>query len=127
MRTGKAKVSGWASSERGNKVGRCTILPFGAACAGDAGAGISRHGFLTKRMTAAKLRLLCVACLQLVADAIEKLNIALLRILFEGSDKGPRHGASGLRSNGCIGTRRVRLLACRGGKVTGRKHKAAQC
>lgn len=44
---------------------------------------------LTKRMTARELRFLTVACCQFVADAVEELDVALLRVLLEGRDEGP--------------------------------------
>ena len=47
-------------------------------------------------MTAAELRLLRVPALQLVADGVEKLDIALLRVFLERGDEGPGHGACGL-------------------------------
>lgn len=47
-------------------------------------------------MTTAQLRLLRVFCLQLGADAVQELDIALLRILLQCGDKGPGHGARGL-------------------------------
>jgi len=54
-------------------------------------------------MAAAELRFLVVFSLELGADAVEKLNIALLRVLLESVDEGPRHGARGLAGNGCVG------------------------
>lgn len=59
----------------------------------------------TQRVTARQLRLLRIASGKFVANAIEKLYVALLGILLERCDKGPRHGASGLSSNRCIGPR----------------------
>lgn len=56
-------------------------------------------------MTARELGFLSVPRREFVANAIEQLHVALLRVLLQGSDKGPRHGASGLRSNRSIGTR----------------------
>lgn len=53
----------------------------------------------TKRMTAAQLRLLLVLALQLFADAVEQLDVALLRVLLERGNESPRHGAGGLTSN----------------------------
>ena len=40
-------------------------------------------------MTAGKLGLLRIFGGQLVADAVEELDIALLRVLFESIDKSP--------------------------------------
>lgn len=44
---------------------------------------------LTKRMAARELGFLGVACGQFVADAVEELDVALLRVFLEGRDKGP--------------------------------------
>ena len=44
-------------------------------------------------MTAAQLRLLRVFTLQFVTDAVKQLHVALLGILLERGDEGPRHGA----------------------------------
>lgn len=55
-------------------------------------------------MATRELGLLGVAGLQLVADAVEQLDVALLRVLLEGRDEGPGHGAGGLRGDGCVGT-----------------------
>lgn len=44
-------------------------------------------------MRAAQLRLLVVLALQLVADAVQQLYVALLRVLLERRDEGVRHGA----------------------------------
>lgn len=46
---------------------------------------------LTQWMTATKLRLLRVLRSQLVSDAVQQLNVALLRVLFQCRYKGPRH------------------------------------
>jgi len=54
-------------------------------------------------MTTAQLRLLGILALELGADAIEQLDIALARVLAQRGDKGPRHGPGGLAANGCIG------------------------
>ena len=50
-------------------------------------------------MAAAQLRLLGVLCRQLVADAVEQLHVALLRVLPHCRDEGPGHGARGLRGD----------------------------
>ena len=47
-------------------------------------------------MAAAQLRLLGVLALELLTDAVEQLDVALLRVLLEGGDEGPGHGARGL-------------------------------
>lgn len=58
----------------------------------------------TEGMAARELGLLGVAGLQLVADAVEQLHIALLRVLFERRDKGPGHGARSLGGDGRVGS-----------------------
>lgn len=50
-------------------------------------------------MTAAQLRLLRVPALQLITNIVEQGHVALLRVLLEGSDEGPRHGAGSLSSD----------------------------
>ena len=55
-----------------------------------------------QRMAAAQLRLLRVLALELVADGIEQLHVALLRVLLERSDEGERHGARGLARDLCV-------------------------
>jgi hypothetical protein len=62
------------------------------------------QGRLTKWVAARELRLLCVFCGELVADAVEQLHIALLGIFPQSRHKRPGHGPSSLRSNGGIGT-----------------------
>ena len=57
----------------------------------------------TERMAARQLRLLRVFCFEHVAHAVEQLHVALLRVLPERRDEGPRHGARGLRGDGCVG------------------------
>ena len=57
-------------------------------------------------MTARKLGLLGVFRGQLVSDAVEELDVALLRVLLQRGDKSPRHGSSSLRSDGSIGSGR---------------------
>lgn len=47
-------------------------------------------------MAAGKLRLLCVFGGKLVSDAVEQLDVALLRILLHRGDESPGHSASGL-------------------------------
>jgi hypothetical protein len=58
----------------------------------------------TEGVTARQLGLLCVLCLQHVADAVEQLDVALFGVLADGFDKGPGHGACGLGSDGRIGS-----------------------
>ena len=62
---------------------------------------------LTKRMTARKLWFLGITSLQLIPYSVQKLHIALLRVLFQGRDESPRHGTSCLRSDGGIGSVRI--------------------
>ena len=59
-------------------------------------------GWLTQRMAAAQLRLLCVLALELVADAIQELDVTLLRVLLQGSDKRPGHSPGSFPSNSCV-------------------------
>lgn len=54
------------------------------------------QGKLTKRVAAGELRFLCVFCSELVSDAVEQLDVALLGVLPESRDKGPGHGTSSL-------------------------------
>ena len=53
-------------------------------------------------MAAAQLRPLGILCGELVSDAVEELDVALLRILLHGGDECPRHGARRLSSDICI-------------------------
>ena len=53
-------------------------------------------------MTATELRLLRVPALQLVANTVEQLYVALLWILLECGDERPRHGTSSLSLDACI-------------------------
>lgn len=46
-------------------------------------------------MTAAQLRLLVVFALEFVADAVEQLHVALLRVALERRHERVRHGACG--------------------------------
>jgi hypothetical protein len=55
-------------------------------------------------MTTRQLRLLGVPCLQLVPDAVEELHVALLRVLLERRDEGPRHGSGRLRGDCGVGS-----------------------
>lgn len=58
----------------------------------------------TEGMATGQLGLLSIAGRQLVTDTVEELDIALLGVLLEGSDEGPRHGASGLEADARVGT-----------------------
>lgn len=53
-------------------------------------------------MAAGKLRFLRVFCGELVSDAVEQLDIALLRILLHGRDESPGHCACSLGGDGGI-------------------------
>lgn len=65
-------------------------------------SGKAAKRLLTQRVAAAQLRLLRVLALQLITDAVEQLHVALLRILLEGSDEGPRHGACCCTCDLCV-------------------------
>lgn len=65
--------------------------------------GIGNRRELTQRMTATQLRLLTVLALQLITNAVQQLHIALIRILLKRVDESPRHGASRLAGDVCIG------------------------
>ncbi len=54
-------------------------------------------------MTATKLRLLCVFGSELVANVVEQLDVALLRVLLHSGDECPGHGTCGLCSDSSIG------------------------
>lgn len=60
-------------------------------------------------MTAAELWLLGVFCGKFVANAVEQLDVALLRILLHRRDESPRHSTSSLSGDGCISPIRQRL------------------
>jgi hypothetical protein len=53
-------------------------------------------------MAARKLRLLRVFGGELVSDAVEQLDVALLRVLFHCSDESPGHSTCGLSGDGGI-------------------------
>lgn len=57
----------------------------------------------TERMAARKLRFLRIFGGQLVSNAIEQLDVALLWVLLQRRDKSPRHSASGLSGDGGVG------------------------
>ena len=61
-------------------------------------------------MTTAQLRLLRVFALELRADAVQQLDVALLWVLLQRGDEGPGHGACSL--TGDLG-----ILAVVGGNV----------
>lgn len=61
-------------------------------------------------MTTAQLRLLRVLALQLVPDTVQQLHVALLRVLLQRRDEGPRHGTRRLAGDIRI-LRRLRVLA----------------
>lgn len=71
--------------------------------------GHNRLGELTQRVTAAQLRFLLVLALELVADRVEQLDVALVRVLAQRRDEGPRHGARGFAANRRVGAR-LRVL-----------------
>ena len=54
-------------------------------------------------MAAAQLRQLGILGSELVTDVIEQLDVGLLRVLFHGVYKGPRHGTRSLGSDRSIG------------------------
>lgn len=70
-----------------------------------------KQNIRVQRVTTTELWLLRVLCSQHVADAIEQLDVALARVLLEGRDKGPAHGARGLLGNHGVGRRLVVLAA----------------
>jgi hypothetical protein len=55
-------------------------------------------------VTAAQLRLLVVLALELVANAVEKLHVALLRVLLQGRNEGVRHCTSGCSGDVGVGS-----------------------
>lgn len=55
-------------------------------------------------MTAAQLRLLLVLALQLITDAVQQLDVALIGVLAQRCDESPRHGPCSFAANRCIGT-----------------------
>jgi hypothetical protein len=55
-------------------------------------------------MTATQLRLLAILSLELITDAIQQLDVALVGILLESINKRPRHGTRGLSLDRSIGT-----------------------
>ena len=58
---------------------------------------------LTQWMAAGELRLLRVFGSELVTDAVQQLDVALLGVLLHSGDEGPGHGAGSLCGNSCIG------------------------
>jgi hypothetical protein len=59
---------------------------------------------LTQRMAAAQLRLLLVLALELFANAVEQLDVALVGVLAERCDERPGHGARSFATNRCVGS-----------------------
>jgi hypothetical protein len=53
------------------------------------GGGVGGKVGLTQWMTAAQLRLLSVLGGELITNAVEQLDVALLRVLLHGGDEGP--------------------------------------
>jgi hypothetical protein len=60
-------------------------------------------GVLTQRMTAAQLWLLAVLALELVANAVQQLDIALIRVLLQARQESIGHGTRSLVGNRSIG------------------------
>jgi hypothetical protein len=58
---------------------------------------------LTQRVAAAQLRLLLVLALELLADAVEQLNVALVGVLAQRCDESPGHGARRFATDRCVG------------------------
>jgi len=54
-------------------------------------------------MTTAQLGLLAIFPLELIADAIEQLDVALVRVLLKTVDEGVRHCACSFALDGGIG------------------------
>lgn len=54
---------------------------------------------LTQWMAAAQLRLLLVFPLKFIADAVQQLHVALLRVLLQSGDERPAHCSSSLPGN----------------------------
>lgn len=71
-------------------------------------------------MTTAQLRLLGILSVELVSDAVQKLDIALVGILLEGIDKRVRQSARRLTADSRIG-RRLLILAARPHDDVGRR------
>ena len=76
----------------------------------EGGRGRDKGG-RTQRVAARQLRPLRVLGCQLVADAVEELHVALLRVLLERRDKGPGHSARSLLVDSCISAKGV-LAKC---------------
>ena len=58
---------------------------------------------LTQRVTTAQLGFLVVLALELVADAVQQLDVALVGVLAQGGDEGPTHCARGLAADAGVG------------------------
>jgi len=54
-------------------------------------------------MAAAELRFLGIFGSELVADAVEQLDVTLLRVLLHSSDESPGHSSCSLRGDSCVG------------------------
>lgn len=65
---------------------------------------------LTQGMATAELRLLGIFCSEFVADTVQKLDVALLRVFLHSIDESPRHCASSLCSDRSIGSVRLSQL-----------------
>ena len=70
----------------------------------------NEHGVLTQRMTATQLRLLAILALKLIANAVQKLHVALIGVLLQAGQESPGHGARSLIGNRSIGP--IIKLAC---------------
>jgi hypothetical protein len=57
---------------------------------------------LTQWMTTTQLRFLSVLCGKLVTNAVQQLDVRLLRVLLHGSYESPGHSTSGLCRNSRI-------------------------
>jgi hypothetical protein len=55
-------------------------------------------------MAAAQLRLLAILALELITNAVQKLNVALVRVLLQARDESPGHGTRGLTLDRRIGS-----------------------
>lgn len=57
----------------------------------------------TQRMTTAQLGLLAIFALELIADAVEQLHVALVGILLETVDESIGHCSCGFALDGSVG------------------------
>lgn len=74
---------------------------------------------LTQRVAAGQLWPLRVLPSKLVADAVQQLDIALLWVLPECGDEGPRHGACCLGGDSRVGSVITQSVSIRHGKQAG--------